>query len=143
MKLELPAAAWELEQEADPSGTITASKLYAAVGEAAFIGVRELKQSPACEVLKGVTDAEVPALVKQMFGTQDLQVTGKLVKLATQSIYAELAVPNKNMTLYLICRDPRVVLITVTGGRPMGELKTVIERITSPLAQAPGNSTRQ
>ena len=130
IKLDLPLAAWEVQEEADVSGTVKVSKLYAAVEENVWIGARDLQQSPKCELFQNVTDADVPAIVKNMFGTEDLEVTGKLVKIGTQAISAQLVVPGKTMALYLICDDPRVVLITVTGTRPIAELTQTIDRVT-------------
>jgi hypothetical protein len=130
IKLDLPLAAWEVQEEADVTGTVKMSKLYAAVEENVWIGARDLQQSAKCELFQGVTDADVPAIVKKMFGTEDLEVTGKLVKIGTQAISAQLVVPGKTMALYLICDDPRVVLITVTGTRPVAEITTTIDRIT-------------
>ena len=131
VKLELPVAAWELEVET--SSIEKATKLYSAVGERVWIGARDLQQSPKCELFDGVTDADVPSIVKKMFGKDDLQVTGKLVKVGTQAMYAELATPGGTMVLYLVCVDPRVMLITVTGKRPPAELKTTIDRVTSSI----------
>ncbi|MDQ3340414.1 MAG: hypothetical protein M4D80_35095 [Myxococcota bacterium] len=130
IKLELPLAAWEVQEEPDLTGTVKTSKLFAAVDENVWIGARDLQQSAKCELFQGVTDADVPSIVKKMFGSEDLQVTGKLVKIGTQAISAQLVVPGKTMTLYLICDDPRVVLITVTGSRPIPELTTTIDRVT-------------
>jgi hypothetical protein len=130
VKLDLPLAAWEVQEEPDVTGTVKMSKLYAAVDEKVWIGARDLAQSAKCELFQGVTDADVPGIVKKMFGSDDLEVTGKLVKIGTQTISAQLVVPGKTMTLYLICDDPRVVLITVTGSRPIPELTTTIDRIT-------------
>jgi len=129
--LELPVVAWELPVET--SSIEKATKLYAAVGEHVWIGARDLQQSPKCELFDGVTDADVPSIVKKMFGKDDLQVSGKLAKVGTRAMYAELGTPGGTMVLYLICLDPRVVLITVTGKRPPAELKATIDRMTSTL----------
>ena len=130
IKLDLPLAAWEVQEEADVTGTVKMSKLYAAVGEQVWIGARDLQQSAKCELFQGVTDADVPGIVKKMFGSDELNVTGKLVKIGTQALSAQLVVPGKTMALYLICDDPRVMLITVTGTRPIAELTQTIDRVT-------------
>jgi len=131
VKLELPLAAWEVPQVSE--SVVKATKLYAAVGERAWIGARELQPSAKCELFTGVTDADVPAIVKKMFGSEELTVTGKLAPLGTQALYAEIEVPGKTMVLYLVCVDSRIVLVTVTGTRPLPELKTAIDRVMSPL----------
>jgi hypothetical protein len=130
IELDLPLAAWEVHEEVDVTSAVKLSKLYAAVDEKVWIGARELQQSPKCELFHGVTDADVPAIVRKMFVTKDLEITGKLVKVGTQAISAQLVVPGKTMALYLICDDPHVVVITVTGSRPVAELMTTIERVT-------------
>jgi hypothetical protein len=130
-KLELPLAAWEVP--AENASVETASKLYAAVAERAWIGARDLPASPKCELLAGITDADVPGAVQKMFGKDDLQVTGGLAKLGVRSVYAELATPGGTMVLYLVCLDPRVMLITVTGKGTPAELKATIDRVTSKL----------
>jgi hypothetical protein len=125
VKLELPLAAWfQLTEEPN-------AKLWAAVGERAWIGARELQASPQCGLFSGVTDADVPGVVKKMFGRDDLEVTGKLVKIGTQAMYATLETPGGTLVLYLICADPRVVLVTVVGKRPAAELDAVLDRVTS------------
>jgi hypothetical protein len=129
-KLELPLAAWEVPAE---NATVEKAKLYAAVAERAWIGARDLPDSPKCELLSGITDADVPAAVQKMFGKEDLQVTGGLAKLGAQSVYAELGTPAGTMVLYLVCLDPRVMLITITGKGTAAELKATIDRVTSAL----------
>lgn len=131
VKLEMPLAAWEVP--AENTSVEKSTKLYAAVAQHAWIGVRDLPESPECEILSGITDADVPAAVQKMFGKDDLQVSGGLAKLGTQAIYAELGTPGGTMVMYLVCLDPRVMLITVTGKVPAAELKTTIERVTSTL----------
>lgn len=130
VKLELPLAAWEVQENEDLTGTVKKSKLYAAVAEDVWIGARDLQESPGCALFQGVTDADVPGIVKKMFGTEDLNVTGKLVKIGTQAISAQLVVPGKTMALYLICDDPRVVLISVTGTQPIAQITQTIDRVT-------------
>ena len=128
--LELPIAAWyQINEEAG-------AKLWAAVGEHVWIGARALQPSPQCGLFTGVTDADVPGIVKKMFGRDDLAVTGKLVKRGTQAMYATLDTPGGTLVLYLVCADPHVALVTVVGKRPRAELDALLDRVTSPFRAA-------
>ena len=83
-----------------------------------------------------VTDADVPALVKKMFGREDLNVTGKLVDVGTKALYAELETPGGMLAMYLVCEDPKVTLVTVVGKRPVAELRTTLDRMTSKFSRS-------
>ena len=127
VRLELPASAWE-QLTGDPE-----TKLWAAVTERSWIGARPLDASPQCALFNGVTDADVPALVKKMFGKDDLNVTGKIVTLGTKAMYAELETAGGTLTMYLVCKDPRVTMVTVVGKRPVAELRVLLDRVASTL----------
>ena len=125
--LDLPVAAWEQKVDTDAAAGSVAARMYSAVAERAWIVVREVDKSPGCTLFDNMTDADVPALVKKMFGSEQIEVTGKIVKPA---LYASLVAPNKTLAINLICRSDRVVLVTVTATRPVAELDALIARIT-------------
>lgn len=128
--LEMPTTAWETTP-IQTTGSELATKLYAVANEHVWIGVRDLPASPSCAMFDGVGDADVPTLVKRMFGKDDLEVTGRRAKLGTAAMSAQLATPGGTMAMDLICVDPRVVLVTITGKRPAAELAAMLDHVTS------------
>ena len=131
VSLAMPVAAWEQLVEPDASAPGVPVKMYSAVAERVWIIAREIDQSPGCTLFDAFTDADVPALVKKMFGSEQVEVTGKIG--GKGILYADLVTPGKTLAMYIICKDPRVVMVTITGQRPVAELKTVIDRITADL----------
>lgn len=129
--LEMPLDAWPVPVA---NGTVEKeTRLFGSAAERVWIGARDLPESPKCEILTSVTDADVPGAIRTMFSKDDLQVTGSLAKLGTAALTANIDAPSGPMVLYLVCLDPRLVLITVTGKRPATELKTVLDRVVSTL----------
>lgn len=128
--LDMPVAAWEQKVDTDASAPAIASRMYSSVAERAWIVVREVDKSPGCTLFDGMTDADVPGLVKKMFGSEQIEVTGKISK---HALYANLVAPNKTLAINLICRSDRVVLVTVTANRPAAELDALIARITKTI----------
>ena len=128
IELELPLAGWE--QHPETGGSEKASVLFTSISERAWIGARDLQESPKCEFFDGVDDAMVPGIMKKMFGDQ-IEATGKIVKVGTKAMYAESTTPAGALALYLICSDPNVYLVTVTSKRSAAELKTLLDRVTS------------